>query len=279
MTLIDFRLPRAEQEALRFKGKHVVCWGSSGSGKTSLATNLAFEFARQGHKVILVDADSYHPSVASLLGLTDSGSGIAACLRLCRKGRFEITELDRLGQRIDFEDRAIEVITGIPLESRWPELDAATLHELARILSETSDFIVWDVASYRELAIFGSETATSRNEATNTLVELADLTIGLFLADPVGVNRFFYDCKEVARDFWPVANRVRSSVLGKRPERELSRVLADVVGLELVESIREDAGFDAMLATAKPLRLQGRSSKALEAISRLANRAADYLEE
>ena len=279
MTLIDFRVPQEKHTNLATFGKHIVCWGSSGSGKSSVATNLAFELATLGHKVALVDADSYHPSVAALLGLVDSGSGLAACLRLCRKGRFGTEDLARLSQRIEFEERSIDIVTGIPLASRWPELDAAALHMFSSALAVNYEFIVWDVASYREISVFGAETPTSRNEATNTLVELADLTIGLFLADPVGVNRFLFDCKVVSSDFWPVANRVRSSVLGKRPDNELAKVLADVADIKLAESIREDAAFDSMLATARPLRFQGRSSKALEAITRLAKKATGYLEE
>jgi len=41
----------------------------------------------------------------------------------------------------------------------------------------------------------------------------------------------------------------------------------------------EDPGFDTMLATAKPLRFQGRCSKAEDAIARLAKKASEYLEE
>jgi len=41
----------------------------------------------------------------------------------------------------------------------------------------------------------------------------------------------------------------------------------------------EDPGFDTMLATAKPLRFQGRGSKAQDAIARLAKKASEYLEE
>lgn len=279
MTLIDFRVPQEKHTNLATMGKHIVCWGSSGSGKSSVATNLAFELAFLGHKTALVDADSYHPSIAALLGLIDSGSGLAGCLRLCRKGRFGTEDLARLSQRIEFEERSIDIVTGIPLASRWPELDAAALQVFTSALAEQYDFIVWDVASYREISVYGSETATSRNEATNTLIELADLTIGLFLADPVGVNRFLFDCKAGTRDLWPVANRVRSSVLGKRPDDEVSKVLAEVADLELVGSIREDSSFDLMLATAKPLRFQGLGSKALEAISRLAKNATEYLGE
>ena len=279
MTLIDFRVPRSVVSDVAEIGKHIVCWGSSGSGKSSIATNLAFELALMGKKVFLVDADSYHPSIAALLGLVDSGAGIAACLRLCRKGRLTEEDLSRLSQQIIFDDRSIGVVTGIPSLSRWPELDAEVLSDFASFLTKTCDIVVWDVASYLELSLYGSDSSTGRNEATNTLLELADLTIGLFLADPVGVNRFLFDCKVVAGEFWPVANRVRNSVLGRKPESEVSKVLMEVAGISPVESIREDPGFDTMLANAKPLRFQGRGSKAQDAIARLAKKACEYLEE
>ena len=69
MTLIDFRVPQSAVSDVSELGKHIVCWGSSGSGKSSIATNLAFELALSGKKIFLVDADSYHPSIAALLGL------------------------------------------------------------------------------------------------------------------------------------------------------------------------------------------------------------------
>ena len=56
-------------------------------------------------------------------------------------------------------------------------------------------------------------------------------------------------------------------------------MLLEVAGINLVESIREDPGFYTMLATAKPLRFQGRGSKAQDAIARLAKKASEYLEE
>ena len=105
MTLIDFRVPQGAVSDVSELGKHIVCWGSSGSGKSSIATNLAFELALSGKRIFLVDADSYHPSIAALLGLVDSGAGIAACLRLCRKGRMTEDDLSRLSQQIEFDDR------------------------------------------------------------------------------------------------------------------------------------------------------------------------------
>ena len=72
---------------------------------------------------------------------------------------------------------------------------------------------------------------------------------------------------------------MRNSVLGRKPESEVSKVLLEVAGINLVESIREDPGFDTTLATAKPIRSQGRGSKAQGAIARPAKKASQYLDE
>jgi capsular exopolysaccharide synthesis family protein len=52
---------------------------SLGEGKTTIATNLASAFVRSGKKVVLMDADLYHPSLHSRLGL-DNQKGLTDIL-------------------------------------------------------------------------------------------------------------------------------------------------------------------------------------------------------
>ena len=47
----------------------VIASGKGGVGKSTIAANLAVSLSRQGHKIALVDADLYGPSIPRMLGI------------------------------------------------------------------------------------------------------------------------------------------------------------------------------------------------------------------
>lgn len=278
MTVLDFR-KEAVLPAISTKAKSILCWGSAGSGKSSLAVNLSFELANNGWRVCLIDADTYHPSVAALLGITQSNGGLAAILRLLRQDRFDDNEYERLIQEVSFSQNKISIVTGIPAQTRWSEIDPPTLNLLIQNLADRFDFLVWDVASYSQTGLICGETGKDRNQATAFLLSQADLVLASFLADPVGLNRFLFDLREVGREVWPVANRLRSSVLGRNPHGQIKSILSKTANLSLAADIAEDEGFDIMLQSTKPLLLQNRASKAQQGVRRLAQEIAAALGE
>lgn len=269
MTTIDFR-KQLELPATATSAKSILVWGSAGSGKTSLAVNLSFELATNGWRVCLIDADTYHPSVAALLGMTQSGGGLAAFLRLIRQDRFDQNEYERLMQKVSFSQNTISIITGIPSQTRWSEVDPQALHGLIENLSHKFDFLVWDVASYTQTGLLCAESGRDRNQTTAFLLAQADLALATFLADPVGLNRFLFDLREVGREVWPVANRLRNSVLGRNPHGQIRSILSKTANLSLAGEIVEDEGLDILLQSTKPLLLQNRASKAQQGIRKLA---------
>jgi cellulose biosynthesis protein BcsQ len=257
-------------------GRVITCWGSVGSGKTTVCVNLGFELASLGKRVLIVDLDSYRPSVAALLGLTNSGPGITAVLRLARANRLSMDELDRLSEEISFAKSTLRVVTGINAPSRWPELDQLGIGELISFARENFDFCLVDVSSELEEGLFSQLSQVARNFATTEMLRLSDLALGVFSSDPIGVNRFLTDLRAVDFEFWPLANRVRSSVLGRNPERQVRDTMFKIAQLKIHTTIPEDgAALDVAQQRGQPLLLAAKTSKTREAIRLLALEIAD----
>lgn len=272
MTLIDTE-HRLTQVTSKTTALTVCCWGSAGSGKSTLAANLAFELAAIGLRVALIDADTYHPSQSALLGITEPGPGITACLRLSRQDRFDEVELERLAHVIEFDRHQIWYIPGLNSIARWPEVDALSLTALSEALYPHFEVLIWDIASYLETGVMDIESGALRNQAALHLISTSQLALATFCADPVGVNRFLFDIGAAGRDLWPIANRVRSSVLGRSATSQVAKTLREVAKVELFGALEEDSGIDEMLRTTRPLILQGKS-KARAELQRIASRIA-----
>ena len=247
--------------------KVIAVWGSAGSGKTTLAINMGFELSSMDLKVLIIDADSYRPSIAASLGLTEPGPGITAVLRLARTTRLSIEEIERLTEEIQFGKKSLRVLTGLNAPSRWPELDPESLSGLIEFSRQHFDIILIDVAGELEEGLVSASSEVGRNSSARAIIENADLALGVFAADPVGLNRFLWDCRNADFEFWPVANRVRASTIGKNPDRQLKDTMHRLARLEIKAVIAEDAqAVDLSLLKAQPLCLCAKNSKARESI-------------
>ena len=251
-------------------GQNVVVWGSSGSGKSVLAVNIASELSDLGHSVLLIDADSKQPSLAALMGIVSPGPGITALLRLARQSRLDRSELLRLSEQVQLESSSIWLVPGMNNPERWSELDAQSLTWLASFTAGEFDYVVWDVASDLDPNVLGGTFDQARNQASISLLGLADHLLAIFAADAVGINRFLFDVRAVGRPFTAVANRVRPQALGKNPERKVVDSLYEIAQISVEHLIPADDGFDEQLRTIRPLMLQSRKSKARERIRKLA---------
>ena len=91
MTLTTLR-PRSKsitRQKVATEAQLLVVWGPIGStGRSTIALNLAYEFALLGQRVLLLDLDTQAPCLNQLLPISETSAGLAGAARLIRQGRF-----------------------------------------------------------------------------------------------------------------------------------------------------------------------------------------------
>lgn len=221
--------PKTAEPEAEVIARIVTIWGPIGSpGRTTLAVNAAAELVARGRKVILVDADTYGPSIAAHLGLLDESAGLAQACRLADQGQLDTTALERLAVPVVTQGGELRVLTGITRADRWNELRAASLSAVLEVSRHSADDVVVDAGFCLEAdeELSFDTMAPRRNAATLRVLEMADRILAVGAADTVGMPRLVRSIDELASAVPSavpeiVFNKVRRSALGRFPDRAL----------------------------------------------------------
>ena len=257
-------------------GRIVAVWGPVGSpGRTSVAIGLAEELGWE-QPALLVDADTYGPSVAQTLGVLDEAPGLAAACRMAETGVLSPADLSR---RAPFVGRSLRVLTGLTRPDRWPELSSSALEVVFGTARRLAGWTVVDTGFCLEddEELSYDTVAPRRNAATLTALAEADLVVAVGTADPVGLQRLLTGLEQLARagvtDPVVALTRVRAGTAGRRPQTQLTDLLRRHGGIGEVTCVPEDrAGYDAALLAGRTLAEQAPGSPAVAAIADLADR-------
>ena len=239
-------------------GLVVAVWGPAGSGRTTIAVNLAAELAAAGTSTLLADADTYGAAVAQTLGLLDEAPGLAAAARAANQGTLDLAGLARHARQVS---PALRVLTGLPRADRWPELRPAGLAQVWSLARSLATITVVDcgfsLEQQEEIAF--DVAAPRRNAATIVSLEHADTVIAVGTADPIGLQRLVRGLRELGEavpggDVRVVVNRIRRSVGGGEGRRGPATVLRRHAGIERVWSVPDNVdAVDAALMAGRPL--------------------------
>jgi MinD-like ATPase involved in chromosome partitioning or flagellar assembly len=285
-------------------GRVVAVWGPTGApGRTTLAVHLAAELAglgprserrrtgRRGSRgasavtpeqqaeVLLVDADTYAGSVAQHLGLLDESPGLAAAARSAGQGALELPLLAGLAAVVA---PRLRVLTGISRAARWPELPGVSLDVVWEVGRALADWTVIDCgfALEQDELLSYDTRAPQRNGATLSALRAADVVVAVGGADAVGIQRLVRGLGDLADSGVTtgtarvvVANRVRATAAGPRPEAAVRDALGRYGGVKDVHVVPDDrAALDAALLAGRTLAEHAPQSPARRALVALADR-------
>ena len=257
-------------------GRVVTVWGPPGApGRTSVAVALADEAARLGVRVLLVDADTWAPSVPVVLGLVDDGPGLASA---CRRALAGTLDVDALAAVVRELRPGLLVLPGIPRAGRWTEVRGAALSEVLAVARGLADLVVVDVAAPLESdeELVFDTAAPRRNAAALVALEEADLVLAVGSADPVGLVRIVAGLSELTDavrgiDVRVALTRVRQGSLGPRPGPAAAEALSRHAGVDQVLLVPDDRpAYDAALRDGRTLAEAAPSSPVRHALRGIA---------
>ncbi|OXE35967.1 MAG: hypothetical protein CGW95_10660, partial [Phenylobacterium zucineum] len=109
-----------------------VCavFGTPGSGRSSVAANLAVLAAKRRQRVLLIDLDLENPSQRLDFGLPAATAGVSAALRLLGQGRLEPERFSKIAPPITGTRERLRILTGVMHPDELVRVNAQAIHGL-----------------------------------------------------------------------------------------------------------------------------------------------------
>lgn len=216
----------AESPSGAGRGMVVGVWGpKGGTGRTTVAVNLAWELALGGTGVVLLDADTTGGTVALALGLRELPS-IAGIVEAAGRGLLDDTCLDAFPEPL----RGLRVVPGITRPAAWPELRDSDLVRLLDVVRMQAPVVVVDVGACLEDddELLAQAWSWRRNQATRAALGAADTLVATVWCDPASARHAVLAAPEVAElvdseRVLAVVNGAPNASAGKEVARELTR--------------------------------------------------------
>ncbi|MDA9786677.1 hypothetical protein N9C74_01440 [Pontimonas sp.] len=220
----------------RLPGSSIVVWGPSGApGATTLALGLALEASRT-RQTLVIDADFTSPSMAELLELPESPSGLLGALRAARLDSPSVETLLAHAQRSGLSMPGVQVLSGVRPGSLGP-LEAASMETLLATLRGSGQIIITEV----KLACAENEPSPEVR-AVSSVMTGADHIFAITHHSDLGIMRFVRELSLIVPDSaqLPVTVFVRTP-RGTRDSRfaDARQALWELTGIDDIRATQD----------------------------------------
>ena len=231
------------------------------TGKTTVAINIALELAAEKARVLLIDGDTNGPAVANHFLVTEQPAGLAAALRIANQKRFDLDQLERLS--FQFQKSTLRIMPGSQ------DLPSQAINEsaIAMLLDTARSGFEYTVI---DLGCLNPSSESRQDFLTGSILSLADRTVLVCLADPIGIFRLLSaeaSIKSLPSSIDLVMNRVRNSVIASA-RREIGITLQRLSSLEPKAFLPDDpVHIDQAVRTGIPATSLSRSGTFRQALT------------
>lgn len=198
-------------------GRLITVWGGPGApGRTSVAVHLAASLVTPDSPVLLVDGDSWAPSIAQRLGL-EPEPALTTAARDAANG-WAVPLAASLGSG----PNGLQVLSGLARADLWPEVREQSWRAVLDEARAAASTVIVDVASSieedEELSF--DRVPFRRNLMTRVALEEADEVLMVVRADPVGLRHGIFAFRAL-REALPRAADRTNVVLNHTPANAL----------------------------------------------------------
>jgi len=220
-------------------GRLVAVAGFGGAaGRSTCTRELAWHLAAAAQSTLMVDADTYNPSLHQELLRDESKSGL---LELCRAQETRKLSADSLLAFTDPLTDHLALASGIPRSSRWTDLRGAALVGVWSNARSAFNNVVVDLGPVLEndQALMQEVHSPRRHSAPLTALEVAEATVLWARGDSIGISRLVRGFHEFHELF--AHTQVHVVVWGGTASTsEVSQAISRHTGLGSIVHVRRD---------------------------------------
>lgn len=180
------------------KAQVIAVWSAPGSpGRTTITASIAVEKAKSGARVLVIDADSYAPSIEFQFGIEQAQSGIASTARMAIQEKLTEQQFEKQCVDFYFGKLQIKVLTGLSMPDRWQEVGFDGINAITEFSCQYFDCIIFDIAPPLSADLINQHSLVQRNSMTIAALQSATNIVAVCGARPLDVHRFVWDYQQL----------------------------------------------------------------------------------